>query len=685
MSPTTVVVQPDSVSLAKNAQATVLAVAYNALGSPLPGYLTIWSSADTTIARVSAAGTITGVSAGTTTVTATMGQAIGTVGVRVLATTTSVASVKVSPDSVTVAAGTTTPFAATARDSAGGTLAGRVITWTSANTAVATVSSTGLVSAVGAGTANINATSEGKSGLGKVTVTAVAPPTPPPTPSGDPLLPTVYLNTTYIAPTGKTIAVAAGGDLQAAINAALPGDVITAAAGATFVGPFTLPNKSGTGWVTIRSDAPAANLPAEGVRSGPKYATAMPKLVTNGSWPALQTAAGAHHYRLIGLEITAGSSATMNYGILLLGDGSSAQNAVALVPNNLILDRVYIHGHPTLNTSRCVGLNSASTAVIDSYLSECHALGFDSQAIGGWNGPGPYKIVNNYLEGAGEIVMFGGADPAIANQTPSDIEIRHNHFTRPVSWKGVWTVKNLFELKHAQRVLVEGNLFENHWADAQDGFAFVWKSVNQNGTAPWSVTRDVTFRLNRLRNAGGGVNLAAHPEPPTVVPANHIKITDNVFEMLNVGTFTGNGRVYQMLGELDALTITHNTTFASAAVTMFATLPQATNFIFRDNISTRGDYGVFGSGQGEGIRPLDYYAAPGYVFLRNVIISAPPSLYPTGSFYPATVADVGFVDQASGNYRLLSTSAYAKQATDGRDPGADIDAVDRALVGVVVP
>jgi len=54
MSPTAVVVQPDSVSLAKNAQATVLAVAYNALGSPLPGYLAVWSSADTTIARVSA-------------------------------------------------------------------------------------------------------------------------------------------------------------------------------------------------------------------------------------------------------------------------------------------------------------------------------------------------------------------------------------------------------------------------------------------------------------------------------------------------------------------------------------------------------------------------------------------------------------------------------------------------------
>jgi hypothetical protein len=155
--------------------------------------------------------------------------------------------------------------------------------------------------------------------------------------------------------------------------------------------------------------------------------------------------------------------------------------------------------------------------------------------------------------------------------------------------------------------------------------------------------------------------------------------------MINVAPYTGNGRVYQMLGELDAVTITHNTTFASTAVAIFGALPQATNFVFRDNISTRGTYGVFGTNLGEGTAPLNYYAAPGYVFLRNLIIGAPASLYPTGSFYPAGVTDVGFVDQANGNYRLLSTSSYAKQASDGRDPGADIDAVDRALVGVVVP
>jgi hypothetical protein len=243
-------------------------------------------------------------------------------------------------------------------------------------------------------------------------------------------------------------------------------------------------------------------------------------------------------------------------------------------------------------------------------------------------------------------------------------------------------VKNLLELKHAQRVLIEGNLFENHWLDAQDGFAIVLKSVNENGTAPWSVVRDVTFRLNRLRNIGGGVNIAARPGAYPEVPASRMKFTDNVFDSINVGIFTGNGRLFQFLGDLDDIIIEHNTAFTSHSVMLFAALPQVTNFVFRDNLTTHGEYGVFGSGQGEGTRPLEYYAAPGYSFDHNVIVGARSAGYPAGNFYPATVADVGFVGFDSANYRLRRTSSFSRKATDGRDPGADIEAVDRAIQGV---
>jgi len=510
------------------------------------------------------------------------------------------------------------------------------------------------------------------------------PPSRPPLASPtDPELPRRFLDTHYAPSTGRTIVVSAGGNLQAALDAARPCDVVTLAAGATFSGSFILPNKPGACWITIRTAAPDASLPPEGTRITPRFSTVMPKLVSQTNWGiALSTAPGAHHYRLVGIEITTAPTVAQTGAIVALGDGSAAQKSLERVPHDLILDRVYVHGQASLNLQRCISMQSASTAVIDSYLADCHGKGFDSQAICGWNGPGPFKIVNNYLEGAGENIMFGGADATIANLSPADIEIRRNYVTRPVTWKGVWTVKNLLELKHAQRVLIEGNLFENHWLDGQDGSAIVIKSVNQNGTAPWSVARDITFRLNRLRNIAGGVAIAAHPEAAPAVPASRMKFTDNVFDRMNVGVFTGNGRLFQLFGELDDIIIEHNTAFTSHSVMLFAALPQMTNFVFRNNLTTHGEYGVFGSDFGEGTPALEHYVARGYSFERNVIVGARSTGYPAGNFYPASIASVGFVGAESGNYRLLATSPFAKKGTDGRDLGANIDAVDRALQGV---
>ena len=76
--------------------------------------------------------------------------------------------------------------------------------------------------------------------------------------------PRLYVETTYTAPSGRTLAVGAGGNFQAALNAAQPGDVITLEAGATFVGPFVLPDKPGSGWIIIRTSAPDSSLPPPG-------------------------------------------------------------------------------------------------------------------------------------------------------------------------------------------------------------------------------------------------------------------------------------------------------------------------------------------------------------------------------------------------------------------------------------
>src|SRR3989449_6855251 len=81
-----------------------------------------------------------------------------------------VASVTVSPATPSLAVGRTLQLAATPTDSAGNPLSGRVVTWATSATSVATVSAAGLVTGVAAGTATITATSEGKSGTATITV-----------------------------------------------------------------------------------------------------------------------------------------------------------------------------------------------------------------------------------------------------------------------------------------------------------------------------------------------------------------------------------------------------------------------------------------------------------------------------------------------------------------------------------
>ena len=257
-----------------------------------------------------------------------------------------------------------------------------------------------------------------------------------------------------------------------------------------------------------------------------------------------------------------------------LGDGGSAQNSLSLVPHDLVIDRCYIHGNATGNVARGVALNSASTAIIDSYIANCHGVGFDTQAICGWNGPGPFKIVNNYLEGSGENVMFGGADPKVANLVPSDIEFRRNLCSKPLSWlrtepnyAGVpWSVKNIFELKNAQRVLVDGNVFENCWLDAQVGFAIQLTVRNQEGTAPWSVVQDVTFTNNIVRHSAAGINFLGRDDLQQSQQTQRIKVRNNLFVDIGGTRWGGNGRLFQLIDATVNVQIDHNTAFHTSNI-----------------------------------------------------------------------------------------------------------------------
>jgi alpha-tubulin suppressor-like RCC1 family protein/uncharacterized protein YjdB len=162
-------VVPNATTVQVGGTTDLRAVAKDAFGNVATGRSVTWSTSDASKATVSTSGVVTGVAAGSATITATVEGKTGTASITI--NPVPVASVTVSPSSATIQVGATQQLTATLKDANGTTLTGRTVSWSSSNTAVATVSSSGLVSGVAAGgPVTITAAVEGKSGTAQVTV-----------------------------------------------------------------------------------------------------------------------------------------------------------------------------------------------------------------------------------------------------------------------------------------------------------------------------------------------------------------------------------------------------------------------------------------------------------------------------------------------------------------------------------
>jgi hypothetical protein len=495
-----------------------------------------------------------------------------------------------------------------------------------------------------------------------------------------PTLPLTF-DTPYSAPSGSVISLPAGGDLQAALNSAQLGDTIVLAAGATYTGPFTLPNKSsGNGWIYIQSSA-YSTLPSPGSRVKLVDASKMPKIVVAAQrGPAISTSRNAHHYRFVGIHFrpTAGSFVTE---LVRIGDYDTSTSTL---PSHIVFDRCIFQGDSAVGGRRGIAMDGRYVAVLDSHLSDFKEVGADTQAAWAHNTSGPLKLVNNYLEAAGENLMFGGADSKSSSLVPADIEIARNHFFKPLSWiETPWVVKNLLEFKAAVRVLVRGNIFENNWAAAQSGFSVLITPRNQDGTAPWSVTRDITIESNQFLNLGSGFNILGTDDARSSLATERVVIRNNHIEVS--GLNGARGRIFQVLLNPADLVIDHNTALGVGTQDAFVYTEspgRVSRFMFTNNLVSRGSYGFAGTGSGEGISTLNAHYEPNYVFLNNAVISANSAVYPAANFFPLNIGAVRFIDYANRNYRLSADSPYKGAGTDGKDLGADYDVIAQQLGGV---
>ncbi|MES2214209.1 MAG: Ig-like domain-containing protein [Patescibacteria group bacterium] len=531
------------------------------------------------------------------------------------------------------------------------------------------------------------------------TPTPTPSPTPTPTPTPGPVsniyvpspeLPRVSVDTSMPNQTGKIITVNAGGNLQTAINSAVPGDTIVLQAGATFPGTFTLPNKPNPNnqWIIIKSSK-ESSLPPQGTRVSLADAVNMPIISGGNSTPqvAIQTAYQANYYRFIGIKFIPNPSIFAT-ALIRLGDANSPETSVSQLPHHIVFDRVIISGDPVAGGRRGIADNARMIGVVDSYINDWKENGADSQAIAGWNSAEGHKYVNNYLEAATENIVFGGSTSSIPGVNPSDIEIRYNYFYKPTAWVGSqWLVKNLFELKTGERVLVEGNVMDGSWAGAQGGKAINLKSTNQGGTASsgtWYHTGDVTVRNNIIRNMGAVATLIdVYPAP--AVPMNNIEFSNNIIENINVSPYLGDAYLFLVgrgTGPINNLIIRHNTVVTSGALNTTLSIDpgSASNVIISDNILTNGLYGIKAGGTASG-DPSLRAAFSNYSFNNNAIIGA-SGIQGTNTLFPTSVNTAGFASFSGGDYRITSGSLKGG-ATDGMDIGANISVVNQFTAGVI--
>jgi uncharacterized protein YjdB len=249
----TITITPPSIVLTPGTARALTASAVDEGGAAVSGDVH-WSTESQAVATVNSQGVVTGIAPGRTQVAASIRgvSAVAPITVSPLPA----ALVRVNPTSVTVRVSATTTLTAEVLDAGGTRMGGQVISWSSANSSIATVSSAGVVSGVGAGTVVITAAASGLSGTAVVTVQ----PTPVSSVSVAPSSATVNVgNTIQLTAevrdaagntlTGRVITWTSGNIAKAVV---LPGGLVTGVSKGSVTISASVDGKTGSSSVTVR-------------------------------------------------------------------------------------------------------------------------------------------------------------------------------------------------------------------------------------------------------------------------------------------------------------------------------------------------------------------------------------------------------------------------------------------------
>lgn len=494
--------------------------------------------------------------------------------------------------------------------------------------------------------------------------------------------PTSYLNTDPMPTlTGIVRNVTTDGNMATALAAAVPGDWLVVAL-ATYTGIYAMPVRAGDALpggnnvIVIISkdiyDSMIANGGVSLIVPRLKRATAadvaahMPffKAVSLANQEQIAFNGATAGWRFVGIRFGVDPTVGALSRIVRVGNGDgSIQTGPAVSPQNVLFDRCGFDGHATLNLKCALELHGRGLGATDCYFGdEIHHNGQDCQAIRSYNGPGPYRIVNNRLVASTENVIFGGAYSA-PGCAPQNIEFRWNELLKPLTWNAShptyagtpWLVKNLFEVKKAFNLLVEGNYLHRSWPAAQAGAALLIKSESYGDGPVNGYTKDVIVRWNLIEDVGFGINIAGVPNVDGAVAPQRVWSVGNLYKV-GAQYFDASQNPFIGVGLLNTCGSIHDT-FVSIGIVNVICAPSGgnTNLTFLDTIFCRTTYGIKGPSVTAGTATLVAYA-PGWDVRKCVFVGQPQATYPPNNYFPASEAAVGFTNFAGGDYSLDATT-----------------------------
>jgi uncharacterized protein YjdB len=358
-----------------------------------------WTTSDASIATVSNAGVVTGVAIGVATVTATSEGKTATAALTV--TASPVATVSIVPASATIGVGAQVALTATLKDAAGVMLTGRNVSWNSNNALIATVSSTGVVTALAPGAIIISATSEGRTGTVAVVVLARLASTVTLTPTSATIVigNTLQLSSQITDPAGnllnnRPISFSSDNSAVAVVNAA---GLVSALSEGTATITATSEGKVGTATVVV------APLPVASVNVTPATSNVFVGATVQLSAQALDVSGASITGRAVTWISGAPSIATVSNGGLLTAVSTGTALVLAVVDG--------VAGSATVNVSVRV-ITTLTVLPIEPLLSA----------------GGSVQLTATARDGAGTIltgrpVIWSSADESIAFVSSSGLLI----------------------------------------------------------------------------------------------------------------------------------------------------------------------------------------------------------------------------------------------------------------------